>query len=91
MKNTTIGLIADTHNLLRPEVLSHFSNVDLIIHARDIGSPDILAQLSQLATVIVVRDNVDKGKWADSLPLTEFFEWQSKFIYVIHDLGGAQS
>jgi putative phosphoesterase len=81
-----IGVIADTHGLLRREVLELFTGVSLIIHAGDIGTPDVLTTLREIAPVRAVRGNVDKGAWADSLPETEVVEYNGSFIYLLHDL-----
>ena len=63
-----IGLVSDTHGLLRPEVLEAFRNVTGIIHAGDIGRPEILISLRKLAPTLAVRGNVDHGAWAEGLP-----------------------
>ena len=81
-----IGVIADTHGLLRPEVFELFKGVSLIIHAGDIGKPDVLSILRKVAPVRAVRGNVDKGAWADSVPSTDVVEVNDRFIYLLHDL-----
>ena len=81
-----IGVIADTHGLLRPEVLELFKGVLLIIHAGDIGTPDVLSTLQKVAPVRAVRGNVDKGAWGMSLPETDVVECNGSFIYLLHDL-----
>ena len=81
-----IGVIADTHGLLRPEVLELFRDVSLIIHAGDIGTPDVLDTLREVAPVHAVRGNVDKGAWGTSLPQTEVVECNGIFIYLLHDV-----
>jgi putative phosphoesterase len=81
-----IGVIADTHGLPRPEVLELFKGVSLIIHAGDIGTPDVLTTLKEIAPVRAVRGNVDKGAWAEALPETEVVECNGSFIYLLHDL-----
>ena len=81
-----IGLIADTHGLLRPEAVAALRGSDLIIHAGDIGDPAILDRLSQIAPVTAVRGNNDKGAWAATLPRTDLIQAAASFIYVIHDL-----
>ena len=81
-----IGVIADTHGLLRPEVLDLFREVALIIHAGDIGTPDVLNAMREAAPVRAVRGNVDKGAWAEALPETEVVECNGRFIYLLHDL-----
>lgn len=69
-----LGIISDTHNLLRPEVLSALSNVDTILHAGDISSQEILDQLQSIATIYAVRGNADK-EWATHLPDFQPGEW----------------
>ena len=81
-----IGVIADTHGLLRPEVLELFQGVSLIIHAGDIGSPDVLSALREVAPVRAVRGNVDKEAWAEALPETDVVECAGCLIYLLHDL-----
>jgi hypothetical protein len=66
-----IGLISDTHGLLRPEAKAFLSGSDVIIHAGDIGGPDILAELNTIAPVRAVRGNNDSGAWAEALNDTE--------------------
>ena len=65
-----IGLISDTHGLLRPEALRALAGSDLIIHAGDVGKPEILGALNLVAPVVAVRGNIDLGAWATALPLT---------------------
>ena len=81
-----IGLISDTHGLLRPEVLAVLKGSDLIIHAGDVGKPEILEELRSIAPVAAVRGNVDKGTWASQLPETAIVEAHSATIYVLHDV-----
>lgn len=83
---TVIGLLSDTHGLMRPEALAALGGSDLIIHAGDVGTPQILEELRALAPVVAVRGNVDKGDWAFQLPLTAVVETSSARIYVLHDL-----
>lgn len=88
MKSSILtGVISDTHGLLRPEAVAALGKVDLIIHAGDIGDPEILDQLSAVAPVIAVRGNIDKDAWARKLPDTEVVEVGGISIYVLHDLG----
>jgi len=82
----SVGLISDTHGLLRPEALVALRGSDLIIHAGDVGKPEIIEQLRVLAPVVAVRGNIDKGPWASQLPLTAIAEAGSAQIYVLHDL-----
>ncbi|MDJ0816564.1 MAG: metallophosphoesterase family protein [Desulfobacterales bacterium] len=85
-KQTTIGVISDTHGLLRPEAIDHLKGSDLIIHAGDIGNPIILETLRSIAQTFAVRGNVDYGRWVQKLPDKEVVEVSNKFIYVIHQL-----
>ncbi len=82
----TIGLISDTHGLLRPQALRALEGSDLIIHAGDVGDPQILEKLKTLAPVFAVRGNVDTEPWALALPETEVIETASATIYVLHDV-----
>jgi putative phosphoesterase len=82
----SVGLISDTHGLLRPEALVALQGSDLIIHAGDVGKPEIIEQLRTMAPVIAVRGNIDKGPWASQLPLTAVAEVGSALIYVLHDV-----
>jgi len=81
-----VGVISDTHGLLRPEALSALGRVDRIIHAGDIGDEDILAQLRAVAPVHVVRGNVDYEPYTRSIPMTEVVEVAGASIYVIHNI-----
>jgi uncharacterized protein len=85
-KPLQIGLISDTHGLLRPQALAALGGSDLIIHAGDVGKPEVLAALRKLAPVVAVRGNVDKSPWADILPETAVAEAGSVLLYVLHDL-----
>jgi len=81
-----IGLISDTHDLLRPQAIDFLRGSDFIIHAGDIGDSDIIEELARIAPVTVVRGNNDAGAWARALPETELVKIGGIFIYVIHDL-----
>jgi putative phosphoesterase len=81
-----IGLISDTHGLLRPEAKAFLSGSDVIVHAGDIGGPDILAELKTIAPVRAVRGNNDSGAWAEALNDTELLRLGGVDIYTIHDL-----
>jgi putative phosphoesterase len=81
-----IGVISDTHGLLRPEALVALHGAEHIIHAGDIGASDVLASLAEIAPVTAVRGNNDKGAWAASIPATAVFEAEGLSIYVLHDL-----
>jgi putative phosphoesterase len=86
MAEPLIGVIADTHGLLRPQALQVLSGVELIIHAGDIGNPKVLAGLARLAPVEAVRGNVDRGDWAAALPRTRVVEVGGLQLYVLHEL-----
>lgn len=81
-----IGLISDTHGLLRPEALAALQGSDLIIHAGDIGDATILEQLGTIAPVVAVRGNIDKASWAARLQMTAVVEAAPARIYVLHDI-----
>jgi len=83
----TIGVISDTHGLLRPEAIAALQGSDYIIHAGDVGDPAILSNLASIAPVTAVRGNVDRERWARDLPETNVLEVGSTAIYVLHDLG----
>lgn len=85
-KRITIGVVADTHGLVRPELLELFKGVELIAHAGDIGKPIVIDILHRIAPVIAVRGNADKGTWADALPSFQVIEVAGHFLYLIHDL-----
>jgi putative phosphoesterase len=81
-----IGVISDTHGLLRPEAVAELRGSDFIIHAGDIDEPAILENLAELAPVTAVRGNVDRGPWAKQLPSSAVLEVGGVSIYVIHNL-----
>jgi putative phosphoesterase len=81
-----VGLISDTHGLLRDEALQALEGSDLIIHAGDVGRPEILGALKALAPVVAVRGNVDTQPWAEELPVTAVAEAGPATIYVLHNL-----
>jgi uncharacterized protein len=82
----TVGLISDTHGLLRDEAVQALKGSELIIHAGDVGRPDILDALKSVAPVVAVRGNIDRGAWASKLPLTAVAEAGPVTIYVLHDV-----
>lgn len=82
-----IGLISDTHGLMRPEALAALQGVSQIIHAGDVGSPDVLVALQAIAPVSAIRGNVDHGRWVQGLPATRVVEADGALLYVLHDLG----
>ena len=81
-----IGVISDTHGHLGPEVNNAFKGMDLIIHAGDIGRPEVLKALAKIAPTVAVRGNMDAGKWPRKLPRTDRIEVGRHAIFVIHDL-----
>ena len=83
---TSIGLISDTHGLLREEALRALKGSDLIIHAGDVGNPEIIDTLKTIAPVVAVRGNVDTEPWASALPETEVVEAGGATIYLLHDV-----
>ena len=86
-KPVTLGVISDTHSLLRPEALEALRGSDRILHVGDIGAHEILEALAKIAPVTAVRGNVDTASWARTLPETEIVEVGGVSIYVLHDLG----
>lgn len=85
-ERTHVGLISDTHGLLRREAVEALRGSEFIIHAGDVGDPEILEKLRKIAPVVAVRGNVDTEPWAVALPLTTVAEVGSVLIYVLHDL-----
>lgn len=81
-----VGLISDTHGLLRPEARAFLQGSDYIVHGGDICDPRILEELAAIAPVTAVRGNNDKGSWAERLRETEFLQVGEVFVYVVHDL-----
>lgn len=83
-----IGVISDTHGLLRPEAVEALRGSERIIHAGDVGDPEILDQLAEIAPVTAVRGNIDNGAWARKLPQTDVVDFDGVSIYVLHNLEG---
>ena len=81
-----IGVIADTHGLLRPQAVEALRGSQLIIHAGDVGVGEILDQLARVAPLRAVRGNVDKGAWAKTLPISVVVEAGGAQLYVLHNL-----
>jgi putative phosphoesterase len=81
-----VGVISDTHGLLRPQALAALQGSALIIHAGDIGNAEILAALGEIAPVFAVRGNIDRGSWSKALPEWQIVEFERHSIYVLHDL-----
>jgi uncharacterized protein len=81
-----IGVISDTHGLVRPQAIEALKGVDMILHAGDIGNQEVLDTLKQIAPVVAVRGNNDKGEWAESLPDWNVVEIGNVSIYMLHDV-----
>ena len=87
VRDFRLGVISDTHGLLRPEALAALHGSDLILHAGDIGSPEILPALESIAPVRAIRGNIDeKLSWAKFLPSTEVAEVNDRQVYMLHNL-----
>jgi uncharacterized protein len=82
----SVGVISDTHGLLRPEAERALAGSDFIVHAGDVGSPDILERLARIAPVTAVRGNVDTDDWAGTLPMTNVLQVGPMSLYILHDL-----
>lgn len=81
-----IGVISDTHGLLRPEATQALRGSEHIIHAGDIGSPEIIPALEKIAPVTAIRGNIDRDAWTKRFPETEVVELTGLHIYIIHDV-----
>ncbi|MCQ4315684.1 metallophosphoesterase [Stutzerimonas zhaodongensis] len=81
-----IGIISDTHGLLRPEALAALQGCERLIHAGDIGKPQVLEALEELATLDAIRGNVDSGDWAVAIPETLDLRIGGLRVYIIHDV-----
>ena len=86
MSDLLVGVISDTHGLLRPQALDALRGCDLIIHAGDVGRPDVLPPLRALAPLHVVRGNVDYGDWAERLPATARVDAAGQAFHVLHNI-----
>ena len=86
MTTLRIGIVSDTHGLLRPEALAALRGSDYIIHAGDVDDGAILSELAEIAPVTAIRGNVDHGAWSRKLPTTDVLEVQGVSIYVLHNL-----
>lgn len=84
--NKIIGIISDTHGLLRAEAVEALQGSDLILHAGDIGTPEVIQALEEIAPVVAVRGNMDLGFWADDYPLTQVTECGHRKFYILHDI-----
>lgn len=81
-----IGIISDTHGLLRPEALQRLAGVDHIIHGGDIGRPQVMDELRKVAPVTAIRGNVDTAEWARDYPETATLRLEGRTFYILHDL-----
>jgi putative phosphoesterase len=81
-----VGIVSDTHGLLRREAIAALRGSDLIIHAGDVGNPDVIKELSGIAPTHVVRGNIDTGSWAARLPMTELVDVGGRRFHVLHQL-----
>jgi uncharacterized protein len=81
-----VGVISDTHGLLRPEALALLSDADHIIHGGDIGSAQILEELRRIAPLTVVRGNNDREAWAESIPASAIVEIEGRRLYAVHNV-----
>ena len=86
MTDLLVGVISDTHGLMRPQALAALRGCDLIIHAGDVGRPDVLPPLRALAPLHVVRGNVDYGDWAERLPATARVDAAGRVFHVLHNI-----
>lgn len=84
LEGTRVGVISDTHGLLRPEAVAALQGSDLILHAGDIGKPEILTDLNAIAPVVAVRGNNDRGKWAEAIPERETITIEAVGIHLLH-------
>lgn len=83
---TKVGLISDTHGLVRPEALAALADSDVIVHAGDIGKPDVIEQLGEIAPVTAIRGNIDQADWAKQYPEETCLQIAGRKLYVIHSL-----
>jgi uncharacterized protein len=85
-REIVLGVISDTHGLMRPQALAALQGCDLIIHAGDVGSTEVIKALSGIAPTHVVRGNIDDADWAASLPMTEIVEVGERRFFVLHEI-----
>jgi putative phosphoesterase len=86
MKSKKLGIISDTHGLVRPEAEKILKGSELILHAGDVGDKEVLKRLERIAPVVAVRGNMDYGSWSNALPFKEMVEFAGIFFYILHDL-----
>jgi putative phosphoesterase len=84
--HSTVGVISDTHGLVRPQAVEALKGSDLIVHAGDVGDEEVLERLRAIAPTIAVRGNIDTGEWAETLPIAHVVEIGGLRVYVLHDL-----
>ena len=82
-----LGVISDTHGLLRPQAIAALAGSDLIIHAGDVGKPEVIDRLGGVSATFAVRGNIDNGSWAARLPATQTVEVGALRLFVLHDIG----
>lgn len=85
-RESVVGVISDTHGLMRPEAIDVLRGSDIIVHAGDIGSPQVLTELARIAPTKSVRGNNDYDQWADELPMREVVEVAGKLLYIVHEM-----
>mgnify|MGYP000900384061 FL=1 len=83
-----IGVISDTHSKISKQALKALQGSSFIFHAGDVGNPEVIQSLEEIAPVYPVRGNTDRGMWAQSLPMTQMVEIEGKLFHVLHDIGG---
>jgi uncharacterized protein len=81
-----VGVISDTHGLLRPQAIDALRGSDMIIHAGDVGNAEVIDRLGSIAPTFVVRGNIDKGSWAARLPTTELIAIGELYFFVLHEI-----
>jgi putative phosphoesterase len=81
-----VGVISDTHGLVRPEAMEFLKGSDAIIHCGDICDPKVISELSHIAPVTAVRGNNDRGAWAQEIPESDLIRFGNIYVYAIHDL-----
>ena len=84
--SSLVGVISDTHGLIRSEAFRLFEGVDVIFHGGDIGSVEVIKALEQIAPVVAVRGNCDRGEWSEDLPVSRSFEINGQRFLIIHKL-----
>ena len=85
-RELTVGVISDTHGLLRPQAVAALRGSDLIIHAGDVGNREVITTLSGIAPTFAVRGNIDKAAWAVELPMTKLVEVGERLFCVLHEI-----